>query len=255
MHGQSSTPEATSPESRSLQEWPPVVYATPHATDTKSVIPADSASCISSPRIVSSPPPNPFWFVWQGWPVNPALIERFGSWARSLVLRHQTAVDMPIGLGAISTALLLEGESDDSQKFKKAKDFITRIFIKYAYLKTNFGLLGDDPLMQVLKQFHALDYAQFVRKVGVDLALSGYAPQHKQGAIGNLTFGLHPPLEGLHAFGGAGIHRQPLFPLLPTHVHSGFTFEAPLHPPVHTLLHPLPQFRTRPDNETAAILN
>lgn len=255
MHGQSSTPEATSPESRSLQEWPPVIYATPHATDTKPVIPAGSVGCISSPRIVSSPPLTPVWFVWKGWPVNPKLMEKFGAWARSLIMRHQTAVDMPIGLGAISIALLLEEESDHSQQFKKAKAFITGIFFKYAYLKTNFGLLGDDLLIHELKQFHTLDYAQFVRQVGVDLAPSGYAPQHKQEATGSLTFGLHPPWEGPHAFGGAGIHRQPLLPLLPPHVHNRFTFEAPLHPPVHTFLNPLPQFRAGLDNETAAILN
>ena len=83
-----------------------------------------------------------------------------------LVEKHRAALEAaPSKVDSRIAALLKEKELDHTPGLQMVIDFFAEVFVKYLYMKTNFGLLRADQIIDILRQNYGLDNTQFAAQI------------------------------------------------------------------------------------------
>ena len=101
----------------------------------------------------------------------------------SLVEKHRAALEAaPSKVDSRIAALLKEKELDYTPGLQMVIDFFAEVFVKYLYMKTNFGLLRADQIIDILRQNYGLDNTQFAAQIKTHINQLVFTQQQQQRA-------------------------------------------------------------------------
>ena len=100
-----------------------------------------------------------------------------------LVEKHRAALEAaPSKVDSRIAALLKEKEQDYTPGLQMVIDFFAEVFVKYLYMKTNFGLLRADQIIDILRQNYGLDNTQFAAQIKTHINQLVFTQQQQQRA-------------------------------------------------------------------------
>ena len=100
-----------------------------------------------------------------------------------LVEKHRAALEQaPSKVDSRIAALLKEKELDHTPGLQMVIDFFAEVFVKYLYMKTNFGLLRADQIIDILRQNYGLDNTQFAAQIKTHINQLVFTQQQQQRA-------------------------------------------------------------------------
>ena len=100
-----------------------------------------------------------------------------------LVEKHRAALEQaPSKVDSRIAALLKEKEQDYTPGLQMVIDFFAEVFVKYLYMKTNFGLLRADQIIDILRQNYGLDNTQFAAQIKTHINQLVFTQQQQQRA-------------------------------------------------------------------------
>ena len=100
-----------------------------------------------------------------------------------LVEKHRAALEQaPSKVDSRIAALLKEKELDYTPGLQMVIDFFAEVFVKYLYMKTNFGLLRADQIIDILRQNYGLDNTQFAAQIKTHINQLVFTQQQQQRA-------------------------------------------------------------------------
>ena len=98
-----------------------------------------------------------------------------------LVEKHRAALEQaPSKVDSRIAALLKEKELDHTPGLQMVIDFFAEVFVKYLYMKTNFGLLRADQIIDILRQNYGLDNTQFAAQIKTHINQLVFTQQQQQ---------------------------------------------------------------------------
>ena len=102
-----------------------------------------------------------------------------------LVEKHRAALEQaPSKVDSRIAALLKEKELDHTPGLQMVIDFFAEVFVKYLYMKTNFGLLRADQIIDILRQNYGLDNTQFAAQIKTHINQLVFTQQQQRAAAG-----------------------------------------------------------------------
>ena len=100
-----------------------------------------------------------------------------------LVEKHRAALEAaPSKVDSRIAALLKEKELDYTPGLQMVIDFFAEVFVKYLYMKTNFGLLRADQIIDILRQNYGLDNTQFAAQIKTHINQLVFTQQQQRAA-------------------------------------------------------------------------
>ena len=95
--------------------------------------------------------------------------------------KHRAALEQaPSKVDSRIAALLKEKELDHTPGLQMVIDFFAEVFVKYLYMKTNFGLLRADQIIDILRQNYGLDNTQFAAQIKTHINQLVFTQQQQQ---------------------------------------------------------------------------
>ena len=108
------------------------------------------------------------WFIWRAWRVNQPFMDNFNKHIERLVDKHRAAIEREQSrVDNRIAALLKEKEINSDPGLQRIIDFFAEVFVKYLYMKTNFAALKVEQIIDILRQFYALENTEFASQIRV----------------------------------------------------------------------------------------